>query len=155
MKKVYSFVVALLLLTPFVVSAQQNGIIRCLTTQKEAIRREKGLAVPIEQFEQALAKEIAKRKKNRTPNVRYDVPIVYHIIHADGSPLRNNFTANDNLANNYIVAQNQQLNDDFQRTNSDANMTYAGNAAFESHLSTLLAWIFTSIWQPLTHKAEP
>ncbi len=54
------------------------------------------------------------------------IPIVFHIIH-NGDAIG----SNENIAEIYIQAQLDQLNDDFRRTNSDADGTWAQAADTE------------------------
>lgn len=81
-------------------------------------------------------KELIANPSREINNGIITIPVVFHIIH-EGS----NIGVNENLAVSQVQDQLDQLNDDFRRTNSDANNTllFFGSVAADTEIEFCLA----------------
>ena len=93
---------------------------RCGTMENLANQMEKD--PELRQKRKEIEKQIQEYINNPLRDTDGDtviIPIVFHVIH-NGDPIG----TNENIADIYIEAQLNQLNDDFRRTNSDADGTW-------------------------------
>lgn len=95
---------------------------RCFTVENEAQIRAANPSLPTEaEFETWMARKIEERKAaGITERATYSIPYIVHIIH-DGEAIG----VGDNISDAKVYAQMSQINDDFQRMNSDAGNTPA------------------------------
>jgi PKD repeat protein len=111
MKKI-TIVLAIFVLVSFshFSSAQNNE--KCLTEiifQEEA-KKDPSLLRKRQEIEEQTAKYIAEQKYNKTTNAVRIIPIVFHVIHEDGS---------ENISKAQCLDQIRILNEDFRRLNAD------------------------------------
>ncbi len=100
----------------------------CSTTEyMEKLRKENPKMQTDAQFEQFMAREIALRKSNNATNQRvgpYIINVIVHVIHSGQS-----VGTYPNITQTQIATQIRVLNEDFNRTNPDANTYWGGTAA--------------------------
>ena len=100
----------------------------CFTTEyMEKLRKENPKMQTDAQFEQFMAREIALKKSNNATNQRvgpYIINIIVHVIHS-GQPVG----TYPNITQAQIATQIRVLNEDFNRTNPDANTYWGATAA--------------------------
>ncbi len=100
----------------------------CSTTEyMEKLRKENPKMQTDAQFEQFMAQEIALRKSNNATNQRvgpYIINVIVHVIHY-GQPVG----TYPNITQAQIATQIRVLNEDFNRTNPDANTYWGATAA--------------------------
>ena len=100
----------------------------CFTTEyMDKLRKENPKMQNNEQFEQFMAKEIALRKSNNTTNQRvgpYIINIIVHVVHYGQT-----VGVYPNITQAQIATQIRVLNEDFNRTNPDANTYWGATAA--------------------------
>ena len=95
--------------------AQQNGVIRCATMEKDALLRANNPNLgTLDDMERMLA-PIIKQKKEGNPNAHivdgvYIIPVVVHVIH-NGEAIG----TGNNISYARIQSQIETLNDDFRR----------------------------------------
>lgn len=112
-------VLIVLLLSTVLVHAQE----RCGTVPyMQNLFEKKNIKQDTEQFEQWLQTKIAQRKQRmqaqRQQGAPYKIPVVVHVIH-NGEPVGTGV----NISDAQILSQIEVLNKDFQRANTDANLT--------------------------------
>jgi hypothetical protein len=106
---------------------------RCVTN--ESYERLTNQYPQYEQNRQRIEQEIQQIIANREVVAGITtIPVVYHVIH-DGDAIG----SNENLTEALLQAQLNQMNDDFRRTNSDADNTWA--QAADSEIEFCLAQI--------------
>ena len=108
-----------------VVQLDVSKIRRCFTVENEAQRKLQNNSIPsTEEFEQWMAKKIEERKASgATERATYSIPYIVHVVH-NGEAIGTGY----NISSAKVYAQMQQINDDFQRMNSDAGNTPAAFA---------------------------
>ncbi len=104
----------------------QNGekeYIRCFTDESEAALRANNPELPsVQEFEDWMARKIDERRSlGESQRATYTIPYIVHVIH-NGEAVG----VGDNTSAVQINAQIQQINDDFQRMNSDVGNTPIG-----------------------------
>lgn len=109
----------LLLFSKALVQAQE----RCGTVPyMQKLFEKKNIKQDKEQFEQWLQTKISQRKQRlqtqRQQAGPYKIPVVVHVVH-NGEPVGTGI----NISDAQILSQIDVLNKDFQRTNTDANLT--------------------------------
>ncbi|MBT8195483.1 MAG: PKD domain-containing protein [Bacteroidia bacterium] len=115
MRKIYSFLIGFCLtLTAFTVQAQEQCI-------SEVMFRDAALANPqlIENrnaYDAQMAEYIKNNPTQRTQGTNRVIPVVFHIIHTYGA---------ENISKAQCLDQLRIMNEDFQRTNPDTNLTPA------------------------------
>ena len=103
---------------------QDDALIRCGTMEhlENQIKDDPGLKERRIEIEKSI-QEYINNPLRETDNDTVIIPIVFHIIH-NGDPVG----SGENIADIYIDAQLDQLNDDFRRMNSDADGTWSQGA---------------------------
>lgn len=117
MKKYYLLATLALLVCTTVFAQQErtpDGKIRCATMEADAALRAANPKLgSLDDLERWLQPKVAAYKQNaNTQRAVITIPIVFHIIHNNGS---------DNISATYVNAQIDQLNQDFGRYGSGSN----------------------------------
>jgi len=112
MKKV-SLLVFLLTISLINLDAQQCGTL----TTEELKQNNPAHAAQLEQIEEHTQEHISNLNEQKSAMV-VTIPTVFHVIHTGATSTSNN------IPESYILAQLEQLNDDFRRPNSDADNTW-------------------------------
>jgi PKD repeat protein len=104
---------------------KSSGYIRCSTVEHtEAMRQANPQMQSNEAFEQWMQQKLQELQSDRDNGIvrraLYQIPYIVHVVHS-GQPIG----TGDNLSAAQVNAQMQQVNDDFNRLNSDAGNTPA------------------------------
>jgi PKD repeat protein len=119
------FLLSFCVTTMFGQNQKTTGHIRCSTVEHtEAMRQANPQMQSNEAFEQWMQQKLQELQRDRENGVMrralYQVPYIVHVVHS-GQPVG----TGDNLSAAQVNAQMQQINDDFNRLNSDAGNTPA------------------------------
>ena len=106
----------------------QNHQDRCITsTMHQGSRQHNLSAKNLARFETWMAQKRIQQTAHRVQEIVYEIPVVVHIVHSGDAVGQGN-----NIAREQVIAQMIVLNQDFRRTNPDADNTpemFAGIAA--------------------------
>lgn len=119
--------VALILLC---IGIETNAQVRCGTMERWEMELEKNSELIHKR--QEISKQLKRWKKSNTSNDSYIIPVVFHVLYEN---------ADENILSNQIMSQLEVLNQDFNRSNSDADQTPSEfqNLAANCNISFCLA----------------